>query len=70
MLLVSMYSHIHVRELPTLFFLEGILDGSLLLDEMPKESICDISLQDRKDIVYVALAGNENCSRLSAPAVQ
>ena len=47
-----MYSHIHVRELPTFFLFDGVLDGFVLLVEMPKESICDISLQDRKDIVY------------------
>ena len=54
MLLVWMYSHIHVWELLTFFFLEGVLDGFVLLVELLKESICDISLQDRKDIVHVS----------------
>ena len=54
MLLVSMYYPIHIRELPTFLFLEGVLDGFMVLVEMPKESICDISLQGRKDIVYVS----------------
>ena len=36
------------------FFLEGVLDGFVLLVEMVKESICDISLQDRKYIVHVS----------------
>ena len=54
MFLVPMYSHIHVWELLTFFFLEDVLDGFVLSVEMLKESICDISLQDRKDIVHVS----------------
>ena len=54
MLLVSMYSYSHVRELSTFVFFEGVLDGFVLLVEMPKESICDICLQERKDIVHVS----------------